>query len=1364
MTNSTVNTYMGGMDRDTARNKYSNTKYYHAKNIRILTNHGLSTGNVMNENGMNLSFKLPSSIAGMYELRVTPEDPNHPSGISTMIRINGFASGPINVDTSVGALYNQLISSYNSHIVNNEFRIFNCQDFIKIVGLGETLTVTVTNLTETGPSPRTSISKTVPTQTNPQIVGSANLRDWLIIFSTTGEYGQIWKMKISKKTGKALDTVENFLVPGAHLASHNAFNFSMSHRVLAKTNYESPEIGKVYFTDTINTFRHVNIFDSRLLGYPMCKLEIVPNSNFATIKPIDIGAGGRYQTGVVQYAYSMFNLHGNQSSYSTPTGFVHITADNDKLTDSQLYTGRAIDQLSGKFITVEINNLDRTFDFIRVVSIWYNAFEGTPTINIVKECAIPPMGTIRFNDTGDSLGSITSAEFVSLGLTDFTCKTFEIKDNMLFPANITQDFYDPIFDARAYRFTRNKGAGQYARVLNSSGVSDTVTTDFKITGQVIPENHDCGLSKELQRPSEILDPGFAYNLANELGGEGPNTSYRFKLTPMLIDNTGIVANTSNLTRLGVPRENTVDNPSYTSYASPFNVMNKMGWMRDEIYRVGLIFKDTKGRASFVKWIGDIKFPAIYENDTRTTYSFNGVNYTDFSTFYGNSAVNNNVYANILSLQVKVKNMPPDAVSYQVVRCKREEWDKTILAQGYWKSAYDATASAKNCWVPRITELENNKLGNFISPEISFFKNLKPVGGDSLRIQGTAQCHSDYPESNAQQYNHKAYTLTPSPNWEKIAVIDAKIVPPSSETKIIVGPNIPYINYCWEWNGALTNNDVHPRAYFCTNLVTNLDKAWITFTSEITELRQSRIVNYERAIIPYGGQTSEARTFSMYQTCMQPSTVLHNYINVFGGDTFIDYFENLRLFPDGSALNASVVNIPVETTINLALRHDKSPHRLVASGLGWDCMRETAGSWIQGSGPTYFTQSTDLYLYNTVYSKQADLTKYFPKPLLFSDNRVFDCRIMASLVKSANEEIDSWTHFLAGTKIDVNGAHGPINNLQIFEDALIFAQDRALGVVSVNEKVLTIPDELGVAMTIGKGGLLDDFKYITTKSGCMHRFAMVLAGVTKDSLYYYDALNNKIGMYTISGKTYAKNETVPLSFMKSIQSDLNALDVDCIQQDDTLNGNGVHLIVDAKNGRVLFTFLATGIVTDQPGPPVAIDAQSFTIAFNELMQSFETFFDFTPGIYHKIDQCILSALDKSTEVSAHGFGKPGWFYNKFFPSSLTYIVNSGSKTVLVYATNEYNFTVENTAYEDVQRNFDTIKVENEYQNSGRVTLVEPVNTRRRFRIWHNDIPRNINGTDKMRSAALLITMEFINSENADTFRLEDITTHFVGSKI
>jgi hypothetical protein len=161
-----VNSFIKGLNRDISKTKYSSESYYDGLNIRIVTDNELSTLCITNEAGMDLSFRMPQ-VFPAYELRVTAT-----TGVS-LITING-ASYLLSPVSSVENLYNKLVSYpvFKTAIQDGYYRIFNKGEFVSIVGLDTSLSVTTNNVVTTVMS--------APTALGLEIIGAKQLRNYLI--------------------------------------------------------------------------------------------------------------------------------------------------------------------------------------------------------------------------------------------------------------------------------------------------------------------------------------------------------------------------------------------------------------------------------------------------------------------------------------------------------------------------------------------------------------------------------------------------------------------------------------------------------------------------------------------------------------------------------------------------------------------------------------------------------------------------------------------------------------------------------------------------------------------------------------------------------------------------------------------------------------------------------------------------------------------------------------------------------------------------------------------------------------------------------------------------------------------------------
>jgi len=646
-------------------------------------------------------------------------------------------------------------------------------------------------------------------------------------------------------------------------------------------------------------------------------------------------------------------------------------------------------------------------------------------------------------------------------------------------------------------------------------------------------------------------------------------------------------------------------------------------------------------------------------------------------------------------------------------------------------------------------LNNIHIGCLVSPEISFYKSHKHQAGDSMQIvscmHATTTTQYDSYDSHDMEGNIIKFNYThPSVSnpYETNYLIDDSDILPVGWTNRHLLSNYVLANYCWR----TTDNEpsfYHASSLFFTFASGNAPTNWDNSTGY-----KYYLANYVRQVVPYGGHTNAARTFSTYLPCTGVLTIVDSYVTVYGGDTFIDYFDcQIQPYDSSSIItsnpdNAScvVMYIPVESSINLSLRSDSCYHNFI------DARRVNL---MESPGVhQYLTQEKALYLYNTAYSKQSDTQVAIPKPLLQSANETFDHDIYASLTKESGEAIDKWTMFLPDNKVTVEGQHGSINALVDFDDKLLFFQDTAIVVVSVNAKILTTPDETGAALTIVKGGILDVFQYITRKFGFVSGGHLCVSGLNKDVVDFYVHINRTIMVYTYSGKYYAQNENKPLSIIAGVNSVLNDLYNDgYLTTSEIITGKGVSVQLYPYKRRILFTFANS-------------DAEDkiITLGYNEIIQAFEGFYSMGSLLYLPIYNSLYSVNSVNT-VYLNGVGNYGQFYSAYSQAMISVIFNALPNDVKALTNLSYNLHMYNSEDVDLPfTNFDSIRVYNDYQDTGIVTLSYGQNSRRRMRIWHVDVPRNLGTLERIKSQASIIELRFSYNNNLH-FVMEKLTSMF-----
>lgn len=507
-----------------------------------------------------------------------------------------------------------------------------------------------------------------------QVYEMCLIRDTLVIFVGSDDGGKIY---IWEHNNTDFETESPKLV----YYSPDLI-FSMEHPVRAIGRYENEKVQKIYFSDGTTFFKHLNIVHPTLglgaqLDYDLKSLDLVSDVNFSTMS-LELESGGDLKAGKIQYAYQLYSVRGSESMFSPASKLIHLTnADESK--NSQYYYGDEVGTSVNKSVSITIDSIDPLFTRLRLVALEYTVLYQQPSIRIVGEYDINNLKSITISDTGSSIGSLTNEEFLFIQ-NNFYPKTLDIKDDYLFAANILNDYFDITdeeFDARAWR------ANSSDEVYVVNGTNAPTPIPYPFSNDTIPAqgseqfNSFNDISNDWSNNNKAVDstsrdaqckykPGSGGTI---LGGAGINISYEFTIDQQILDNTQKSYNYGsvggNYPKLSVGADPIENN------ASPYS---NIGYHRDEIYRFGIVFFDKKGRQSFVKWIGDIRFPANYDQDSINT-NYNYVQY---------DSTNNQTLVNILGIKFTVNiplNVQNKISGYQIVRAERTNRDKTIIAQG-----------------------------------------------------------------------------------------------------------------------------------------------------------------------------------------------------------------------------------------------------------------------------------------------------------------------------------------------------------------------------------------------------------------------------------------------------------------------------------------------------------------------------------------------------------------------------------------------------------------------------------------------------------------------------------------------------------
>ena len=1137
-------------------------------------------------------------------------------------------------------------------------------------------------------------------------------------------------------------------------------DLSTTYPISAVGYYEAPDNIKVYWTDNYNSVRVINIMDTSLDDYTAGMLDITPDFPLSTsveFRPelATSLVAGSLKACSVQYAYQYFLKEGVQTLWS-PASKIQIIPENNTILAFGSYKGGEVDEVTAYGVKVSINiPSENLYTHMRVVAIQYNSYNAVPLIRILNEYPLDTATsyTLTIVDAGESISELTYEEFSIQNTTQYRAKDLAIKDNRLFLANINETLYDVEIDCRAYRHN----SGGTARLYESD-----LSTNIDVPGSVIGWatvglDHDC--INKYNNPTTETSALYKYQADGvTLGAEG------------IYVTVGFTYNGYRLDTLGVDSTGSTTNNITVAQTSPYlhNAGNKT-FHRQEVYRIGIVFRNNKMQASPVKWICDLKMPTYSDTDLIG----GGPLIASYYHLYV-PAGTDDAYANMLGIEVALRNFAETgASSWEVVMAPRESDDRSILGQGVLQPTISYSGGSYHGPIHEM-ETENpttsatyNAVSMFISPEVAFNKNLEHRAGDWYQKVGYFDFASDNEldeTANYEFYHYKAYDFTAddgsySANW-RWSLNSGQIITYDTDQRSRYSLDAETVTpYNQDGNDAgisstffAADHVIAAGIYFMDPSAAGSDKV--------------AVVNYRRNVFAsqYGGPSYLQRQLNTYVPISSPS-MTSTSVDCFEGDTFIDFFSHQKQSNDpdrtvADTTNGSTFLFPVESSISPRLSNSEYVYRHLSS-TRHRLMQEIAGTFEGEIGGNEYVleQEKALYEYNPVYSQLPKSTIHIADSSDFEDTEAYPVRILNSEYKTNNEELDSFTQFKPNNFLDLDGAKGQINNIKTFNNQLYFWQDNGFGIASVNVRSLITDNQPGL-LALGTGGILERFDYVSDTIGNQNQFGIVNS---RTALYWAD--NNKSEFFKYDGKVQSMTK------IGGVQTWINIL-----------GGIGdAKLVYDHKYNDVIFTVTfsrglicsqgdggdpevtdifgmvggSTGLTSDvfhnaklrarypstyiypernamityasAPGAwrietdpygglgsdfNVTIDqdpSKTYTLVFSERINKFISFSSFTPGKYIETDFGYYST-DDYHDLYQHNDGSAdrATYFGTTYDSVITTAFNDNYPYTKVWDNLKWvSESFDADAISQFADTFQNVELYNNYQNTGDRTLV--VNT-------------------------------------------------------
>ena len=589
----------------------------------------------------------------------------------------------------------------------------------------------------------------------PEVIGYGTIRNKIILFvaDDEGQKGWIYQVEYDPATREVIGGVATLLYYNANLF------FKKEWPIEALGRYENATVQRIYWTDYNNIFRTINVADPDLNTFSVDNIDIFPSVEFTQPIVNSISGAGNLNSGMYQIAYRLITSDGKETLISPPSNMIHIVRASEYNSVAE-YVGEPEKINAQKTINlfVDTSSYLGVFEKIEFFSLYYESPIATPVASSIEILDIISDTTeLTYTGGEESIFDIELFTFTSKNFAFKTFKSVTQKDNYLVGANIKgstisiQDLLEP-----GEFFT-----GLTKRYNNSSNPPSGTDLEQAFNAEFNKDRHwDLDWQLDTNQYKYKAD-------GTTLGGEGLDISYSFHLEPMTLDveQQPSFHNIGSNVQYGIDQHDLNDgygvypNPDGSSVnaASPIVSSLLRGYKRGETYRFGIIFYTLKGEATYVEYIGDIKFPDISEAD--------GVDNNSNSPYWPLSTVYNDTTGTIgrpgkpitagLNLGIRFRvsfnrctSILNKIEGFQIVRVDRTNLDKRRISQGII-NPYSHTNMGDTPSNPdydfRVNE-DSRVLHHFNTPEVWKYKQ-----GNGAIIEDAVRQTTPDPQNDSLKY-------------------------------------------------------------------------------------------------------------------------------------------------------------------------------------------------------------------------------------------------------------------------------------------------------------------------------------------------------------------------------------------------------------------------------------------------------------------------------------------------------------------------------------------------------------------------------------------------------------------------------------
>lgn len=931
--------------------------------------------------------------------------------------------------------------------------------------------------------------------------------------------------------------------------------------------YENENNVMLYIADGENPLFVVNLFgDYSNMENPLEHVRIYPKVNYTPFKFEGL-VDGSLQPALVQYSYQLYNKYQNYTNISPCTNLIPIVQKNGDY-------GYLKESTSGSGVKLSLHLQDNEyFNNIAVYRITYKEIGQPPLIELIYDGNIK--GAEQFIDSGlVALQTLSLEEYNSMSGVHIIPKVIESKNDFLFAGNIKD---------KTSWLTKEEIENQFVWSEEVELVAKTNDTDTNADKAIIKLQGENNYKRpEIIYNNRSLRNGETYRYGIVFYNKYGETSDVYHLKDVDVEYTDdlfeVVNNTLKTKSIGI----TIHISSLPEGTVAYEIV-RCNRTEEDVRSLmqGVLSRPGKAVDADEEDIDKLKRLEYFDLYTPVGYltTNNLVAITDDYCF-GNDTIDDFTYKNSENVELfnfispEVAYLPEASSdllkgkdikitpikllfpSYDILQSHDDQFIKPSQDCIIKSGMFDRQSQTIKMKQDQPTARHEN-FDYFFCPFSILDGFIENVFGDGKKIMTKNE------RAKAQNYSYiKLYNQQEVNNTEGIKIEEYKLANNVPFDKLLTGKSnqdagviysmhdyiqaigtMSYdniVSYGCDIAEVNEVDSVRPFGYMYASFGPNILLVLKNGSNLITnEPFGTFLCDIRKETIPYGGENTIE--YSTYYSYGQYFDANEANPEVFDGDCITWPFEYVSMYKQyssafdiGSTLyddiggrsHCMVYSIPVQTSIMLpytsGFEFSRNADKNVISNI------QLTPAQILGLAYDY-QQTKPMYVYNDAYGSNSTIRAFSAYQNYENEDEnvlnKYDTRIYYSGPKTNNEKINSWNKFQANNYIDLDNKYGQLTHIRQFNNRLVFWQEQAFGLLSVNERT-QITDDSNLPLILGTGGVLDRYDYLDNTAGMYKE--QYCDAASSSTLYWFDESNQEL-------KAYSGDSILPLSKVYGVQN-------------------------------------------------------------------------------------------------------------------------------------------------------------------------------------------------------------------------------------